>query len=90
MTKKTKEKYESACNDYVQAFCEKQSMQFEWWVGDQIGGVAYCDDFCFNLLDIIWDMNSDQPKHLIVSWYYSCLDNPETAVNYYTFTKMSK
>ena len=35
--KKIKRQYEDACNEYVLAFCEKQDLYFEGWVGDTIG-----------------------------------------------------
>ena len=84
---KLQKKYEDACNQYVQRFCQKQEMDFEHWVGDEIGGIAVCNDFFFNLHDIIWDINSEQPKELIIDWYYDTLDHTEKEMNYYSYTK---
>jgi len=85
--KQLKETYEFACNEYVQKFCKKQEMTNEGWVNDDVGDIALCSDFFFNLHDIVWDINSKQPKWKIIDWYYDNLDTPEKAINYYSYTK---
>ena len=82
-----KKQYEFVCNEYVTKFCNKQEMDFEGWVGDTIGGIAYCNDFYFNFQDIVWDINSKQPKGAIVDWYYENLEKPEKSINYFSYTK---
>lgn len=82
-----KNKYELICNDYVIFFCNKQEMDFEGWVGDVVGGIAYCNDFFFDFLNIVLDINSKQPKGLIVDWYYENMENPEKSINYHSYTK---
>jgi len=57
---KLKQDYEPACNDYLHEFCIKQSMENCGWVGDDIGGIANCSYFFFNMQDIVWDINSKQ------------------------------
>lgn len=85
--KQLKETYDFACNEYVKKFCNKQEMTNEGWVNDDVGGIALCSDFYFNLHDIVWDINSKQPKGQIIDWYYENLDNPEKSINYYSYTK---
>jgi hypothetical protein len=82
-----KKQYEFVCNEYVTKFCNKQELIFEGWVGDTIGGVACCNDFYFNFQDIVWDVNSNQPKGSIIDWYYSNLKEAEKSINYYSYTK---
>jgi hypothetical protein len=41
----------------------------------------------FNFQDIVWDINSKQPKGLIVDWYYESIENPKKSMNYYSYTK---
>lgn len=81
------ERYESICSEYIQEFCKKQEMDFEGWVGNTIGGIAVCNDFFFSYQDIVLDINSNQPKGLIVDWYYQNLETPEKSINYYSYTK---
>jgi len=85
--KDLKKKYESVCNEYVKIFCEKNDLEFEGWVGDIVGGVAFCSDFVFNFHDIVWDVNSEQPKGTILNWYCENLESPEKSINYYSYTK---
>ena len=82
-----KQQYELVCNAYVTKFCDKQEIEFEGWVADIPGGCACCNGFFFNFQDIVWDINSRQPKGAIVSWYYENLEIPEKSINYYSYTK---
>ncbi len=84
---KLKKQYLFVCNEYVIKFCNKQDMEFSGWVGDDVGGVALCNDFYFNFHDIVWDVNSKQPKGVIVDWYYQNLEVAEKSINYYSYTK---
>jgi len=84
---KLKKDYELVCHNYVAEFCKKQEMYFEGWVSDIIGQWALCDDFCFNFHDIVWDINSNQPKGAIVNWYYENLEGIANPINYFSYTK---
>lgn len=37
---KHKRQYELVCNEFVQKFCDKQEIDFDGWVGNEIGGIA--------------------------------------------------
>jgi hypothetical protein len=82
-----KKEYELICNEYVKLFCDKQELEFNGWVADVIGGVVHCSDFYFNFQDIVWDINSKQPKGLIIEWYYNRIDDTHKSINYYSYTK---
>ena len=84
--KELKKNYESSCNQYLKEFCKKQDFTNDGWVNDDIGGIALCSDFFFNLHDIVWDINSKQPKGIIINWYYDNLENTEKCINYYSYT----
>jgi hypothetical protein len=84
---KLKKDYEKVCNQYMKLFCEKQDLGFDGFVGDEVGGVACCNDFFFNFQDIVWDVNAKIPKGVIIEWYDAQLENPEKAINYYSYTK---
>lgn len=83
--KKAIESYENICNELAEEFCRKQDMIFDGWAGNQIGGIAYCNDFFFNMNDIILDLKSNQPKGNIIDWYYS--NTEEHTINYYSYTR---
>lgn len=82
-----KNDYQLICNEYVTMFCDKQEMDFEGWVGDDVGGIACCNDFFFSFHDIVLDINSKQKKGLIIEWYYQSVENSEKTINYYSYTK---
>lgn len=89
MAKKSlKERYEAVCNEYVSKFCKKQGLEFEYWVANQVGGITQCNDFFFNFSDIVWDINSKQPKGLIIKWYDESASAPvDNVINYFSYTK---
>lgn len=83
-----KKKYENAVSEYIDKFCKKQGLFFEYWVGEIVGGIAcFGDIFFFSFQDIVWDVNSKQKKGLIIDWIYDCLDNPEISMNYFSYSK---
>ena len=84
---KLKKDYEKACKEYIKLFCEKQDLGFDGFVNDDIGGIALCSDFFFNFQDIVLDVNAKIPKGVIIDWYDAQLENPEKAINYYSYTK---
>ncbi len=81
------EHYEKVCNDYVFLFCLKQGMVFDGWVSDLVGSIAFCDDYFFAFSDIVWDVNSSQPKGTITDWYHENMELPEKSINYFSYTK---
>lgn len=89
MTKTDKliQEYEKYCNEIVKEFCKKQELDFEGWVRDEIGSSACCNDISFNMYDIVWDLNSKQPKGEIINWYYDNLESSEKFINYFSYTK---
>jgi len=87
-SEKLKKTYFSVCNKYLKAFCEKQDFEFDEnaWVNEDIGGVAMINDMFLNFSDIVWDVNSEQPKGMITEWYYMCLENAINSINYFSYT----
>lgn len=84
--------YNFVCNEWVQKFCNKQQLDFDGWVGDEIGGIAsFSCQYFFNLSDIILDLNTKQPKGLILDWQSDAVDfnmfNPSPQnINYKSYT----
>ena len=62
-----KSRHEETISQYIKVFCEKQELDFEFWVGDQT--VAHFgDNYFFNFMDIKYDIDTNQPKGLIMEW----------------------
>ena len=84
---KLKNSYETACHAYIDEFCKKQEIDFDFWVADIIGGICVLGDFSFNFNDIVYDINSNQPKGAIFGWYEDNLKRPGKSINYFSYTK---
>ncbi len=83
---KLKLRYESSCNAYIDVFCQKQEMDFNGWIGDEVGGIAECNDFYFDFHAIVKDIDTAQPKGLIIDWYYDNLE-AERFINYDSYIR---
>ena len=78
--------YEFVCNEWVKKFCNKQQIDFDGWVGDEIGGIAsFACQYFFNLSDIILDLNTKQPKGNILNWQSEEVEKPQH-INYKSYT----
>jgi hypothetical protein len=67
--KELNRQYEFVCNELVQKFSNKQDIEFDGWVGDEIGGTAtFISQYFFDLSDIILDLKTKQPKGMILDW----------------------
>ncbi len=67
--------YENVCNEYIRRFCEKQEIDFDGWVGDEVGGIAsFIHQYFFNMSDIILDITTNQPVGFILDWQSDGVD----------------
>lgn len=84
--------YESICSRIVFEFANKQGIQFDWWVGDDIGTVAsFIDQYFFSINEMVYDLKTNQPKGLILMWFDEVVIkevNNEThnPINYYSYS----
>lgn len=84
--------YEFVCNELVQKFCNKQQIDFDGWVADEIGGLAsFACQYFFNLSDIILDLNLKQPKGFILDWQsdgvdFNMFNDNQQHINYKSYT----
>ena len=81
-----KDNLEKSTMDIVKAFENKQDVGFEYFVSDDVTGIAcFGDVLCFNISDICHDMFTEQPKGLIIDWLYSSIDNHYSSINYQSY-----
>lgn len=68
--------YENACNAYLMAFCEKHGFDFEesYWCGDEVGGIADCSTYTFDMATIRTDIDEKAPESELMRHYDYCLD----------------
>lgn len=69
MSRKALDGYYKACNELVKEFCKKQDMEFDGWVGDEVGRHASFESYwVFHCHDIVTDLQLKAPKRLIKEW----------------------
>lgn len=82
-----KKQLKNAVNEIIKAFEEKQEMNFEFFVDDDITGIACFGDVLYlNISDIWYDLLTEQPKGLIIDWIYDCLENENKTINYRSYS----
>lgn len=68
------ERYVDVVNDYLYEFCKKQDFVFYGWIGNEVGSVGTFNDFTFDFSDVLYDINNNCKKGLIISWYDESVD----------------
>ena len=73
--KNTIKKYHAICKEIVEKFSEKQNLDFDFWVGDDIGGVAsFSCSYFFSLQDMVLDLETQQIPGFIIQWQEESTD----------------
>ena len=79
---------DTVIQEYVNVFCKKHDIQFDYWVADLSGTICQMGDFFINFEDIRLDLETDQPKNQIFEWYEVTLDlalKNKPTCNYYSW-----
>jgi hypothetical protein len=85
-------KYEYICNQIVKRFAKKQELDFDGWVGNEVGGIAsFASQYFFSMEDIILDLKTKQKKGFILEWQndmveYAMSEPPKQTINYKSYT----
>lgn len=71
-----KQNYDDACNAYLKAFCEKHDFYYEdaYWCGEDVGGIADCSTYPFDMATIRTDIDEDAPEEELMKHYDYCLN----------------
>lgn len=69
MQESPKASYAHAIGQYLDLFCEKQGLSFEFWHGDVPGSAAYFGDMMLQFTDIVYDIDTKQEPGKISDWY---------------------
>lgn len=61
--------YESACNAYLKAFCQKHGFSEAYWIADRVGEIADCNEaYTFDMSTIRTDIDEDAPEEQLLEW----------------------
>ena len=61
---------------YIRLFEEKHDVNLQYAVNDDIMGVLdFGDVYCFHIADVVYDIDHDLPKGLILQWAEDSIDD---------------
>ena len=71
-----KANYKNACDDYLEAFCEKHGFDWDYshWMGNRPGEIVSVGDYFVDMKTIVDDINLDAPEEEFWKWYDYTLD----------------
>lgn len=70
-----KKEYEKAVKSYINYFCLKHELEFEFWVGDEVGRICCMGDYYFDFDNIRYDIDNDIERDFIFQWYDYALEH---------------
>lgn len=69
----TLQEYYNACNKLLKIFCDKHEFDYkdakESWVAEDIGGIACCGDYFFNMDVIVTELKEGPHEDELIKWY---------------------
>jgi len=89
--KKLKKELDNCIKKYVELFCKKHELDFDYWIADRTGEVACFGDYYVNFEDIRFDLEKDVPKYKFFDWYDLTLElsmKDKQTINYSNFIKL--
>ena len=77
--------------DYVNIFCKKHDLYFEFWVADLAGTIGcFSNEYYVDFETIRLDLEKDADKNVFFDWYEITLElgmKDEPIINYYSYLK---
>lgn len=64
-----KDNYEKSVQLYVDKFCSLNNIEFDFWVGSNVGGVAAFGDYFFNFSDIKYAVDNEICFNWVSDWH---------------------
>ena len=78
-----RDKLDNVLKEYIRKFEKKHDCRFEYAVSDDLTGIiSFGDIYFFHISDIIFDIDTNQPKGLIFEWINDCVENEEKTINF--------
>ena len=88
--KTLKQKYEQIANDYINEFSKKHEIDFDGWIGEDIGGVALFGDYFFNFDDLRYAIDNGLSFDWFIDWYYFVLEYQKTFYNLDGYSRLRR
>lgn len=82
---------EKILEEYIKQFENKHDLFFEFAVSDNLlGTICFGCVYYFNIDDIVFDIDTNQPKGLIIDWLEQSLEYPNEHINFRSYSKGSR
>ena len=82
-----RKKLDKVLKKYIKKFEKKHGLTFEFAVLDDLmDTICFGCVFYFDMADIIYDIDTKQPKGLIIDWLYESMEETEP-MNFYSYSK---
>ena len=87
-----REELEEILKSYIRKFEAKHDVEMQYAVDDDITGVLDFDDvYIFDITDVIYDIDHDLPKGLILQWAKDSVDDSKNptrqTINLHSYAK---
>lgn len=87
-----REELEEILKSYIRLFEEKHDLDLQYIVNDDIMGVLdFGDMYVFNMTDVVYDIDHDLPKGLILQWAEDGIDDSKNptrqTINLHSYAK---
>lgn len=71
--------------EYIRQFEKKHELDFESAVSDDLMGILCFGDYYFNISDVIYCIDTNQPKHLILEWHDESVRHEDLNINFQSY-----
>lgn len=86
-----KKQLENNITKYVELFCKKHDLYFDYWVADLTGTiVCLSNEYYIDFNDIRHDLEQDIKKKIFKEWYYKSMEEHLKNNNFINFTNYAK
>ena len=81
-----RKKLDKILKKYIKKFEKKHGLTFEFAVSDDLMGViCFGCVFYFDINDIVYDIDTKQPKYLILDWLYDSM-HQDKYINFQSYS----
>lgn len=83
-------KYKKICEQYTAALSELLEIDFDGWIGENIGEVAMFGDYIFDFQNIRYAIDHNVKAQDFIEYYYFCLEYQEAFYNIDAYMRLKR
>jgi len=83
-----RDKLKKIMKKYIKVFEKKHNIYFDFAINDDyLGILSFGDIYFINASDLVYDIDNDLPKSLILDWINENLENKDNYINLHSYAK---